>query len=242
MRILTACVCLLSVPAIAYLYAQPAGAQGKTQPRHLSENELARIRFGDLRRISTALHGYYDKHGSFPPAAVDGRNGATHSWRVALLPQLGHQDLYNEYRLDEPWDSPANIKLLQRIPDVYQAHGAPKESTNACYFAIVGDGTAFAARGKGLELKDFFDGTSNTLLVVESKRAVPWTKPQDIDYSIDKPLPKLGGFHEGGFACVFADRSLRFIMEVVKEPVVRNIIGRKDAVPLDLEELGPASL
>ena len=38
------------------------------------------------------------------------------SWRVAILPFIGEQNLYNRFRLDQPWDSPHNIALLPLMP------------------------------------------------------------------------------------------------------------------------------
>ena len=68
----------------------------------------------DLRQIAVALQNYHKENRRLLPAVVEGKNGEKHSWRVALLPHLGLVDLYNEYRLDEPWDSEANKKVLAK--------------------------------------------------------------------------------------------------------------------------------
>ena len=58
---------------------------------------------------------------------------------------------------------------------------------------LVGKGTAFEGT-QGLSLEnDFPDGTANTILVVEAGEAVPWTKPADLAYDPDGPLPPPGG-------------------------------------------------
>ena len=36
--------------------------------------------------------------------------------------------------------------------------------------------------------------------MVEAKRDIPWTKPEDIPFDVDKELPKLGGFAGQGFS------------------------------------------
>ncbi len=48
------------------------------------------------------------------------------SWRVALLPFLDKQDLYDEFHHDEPWDSPHNLKLVDKMPKVFRSPGVNK--------------------------------------------------------------------------------------------------------------------
>src|SRR5262249_29159759 len=41
------------------------------------------------------------------------------SWRVAILPYIGQRALYQRFRLNEPWDSKHNKKLLAQMPKVF---------------------------------------------------------------------------------------------------------------------------
>src|SRR4051812_3210305 len=69
-----------------------------------------------LRQLGLALHSYHDVHGRFPPAVVSGKDGRPlYSWRVALLPYLEHDRLYNQLKLDQPWDGPHNKPLLAEM-------------------------------------------------------------------------------------------------------------------------------
>ena len=77
------------------------------------------------------------------------------------------------------------------------------------------------------------DGTSNTILVVEAERDIPWTKPEDIAYDPDKPLPKFGGrplpagiSGANGFLASFADGSVRFISDTTDEVTLRALITK----------------
>jgi hypothetical protein len=78
------------------------------------------------------------------------------------------------------------------------------------------------------------DGTSNTILVVEAKEAVPWTKPEtDLPFEAGKPgeQPKpiidiLGGHFRKGFNALLCDGSVRFIRESVSIVVLRALITR----------------
>jgi len=45
------------------------------------------------------------------------------SWRVHFLPWLGHRTLYNQFHLEEPWNSPHNESLLKKNAGHLQALG-----------------------------------------------------------------------------------------------------------------------
>ena len=69
------------------------------------------------------MHNYHDTHGTLPPAAVRDRNGRPLlSWRVLILPYLEQQALFDEFKLDEPWDSPHNVHLLKKMPLIFRPY------------------------------------------------------------------------------------------------------------------------
>src|SRR5262245_19784659 len=71
----------------------------------------------NLRILATTAIMYSDARKALPSASIVGKDGKTkHSWRVALLPYLEAQPLYNEYHFDEPWDSEHNKKLIPKMP------------------------------------------------------------------------------------------------------------------------------
>ncbi len=160
----------------------------------------------NLKRIALAMHNYHNDKKRFPPAVVIGPDGKTpHSWRVALLPYLGLRvagDLYQGYKLDEPWDSEHNKKLIEKMPGVYGNAGAK----NTAYFVFTGPGTAFGGK-QGIRMHDIIDGTSNTVMVVEAKRDIPWTKPEDIPYDPNEPVPRLGGYNPNWISAALFDGS-----------------------------------
>jgi hypothetical protein len=59
------------------------------------------------------------------------------------------------------------------------------------------------------------DGAANTVAIVEAADAVPWTKPEDLTYAVDRPLT---GLREGDFLAVFLDASVR----TLQRPADRN--------------------
>jgi beta-lactamase regulating signal transducer with metallopeptidase domain len=182
----------------------------------------------NLKTLGLVMHNYHDVHRHFPPAVVMGPDGKTpHSWRVEVLPYLDQKPLYDQYRLNEPWDSPANQKVLAQMPDWFRSPYDDPKSPNSGFYALVGAGTIFEGT-EGIKIRDITDGTSNTIMIVESKRNIPWTKPEDIPFDADKPLPELGGFVEGKFAAVMADGAFRlFDTEQIKDKL-KWLIRRND--------------
>ena len=62
--------------------------------------------------------------------------------------------------------------------------------------------------------------------MVEAAAGVPWTKPVDLPFGPNVPLPKLGGHHPGGFNAAFADGSVHFIQASTPEATLKALITR----------------
>lgn len=187
----------------------------------------------NIRRIAIAMHVYQTEHGRFPPSVVMGPDGKTpHSWRVELLPYLGQGALYRKYRLNEPWNGPHNRSLLDEMPSVYHCPGGGDDNwTNASYFAPAGKQTLFDGK-KGIRLGEITDGTSDTLLLIEAKRNVPWTMPEDIPIDFTKDLPEFGGHFDGEFVGVRADGSADFFSKSTDPKILKMLIRRNDGRPV----------
>src|SRR5262249_44744762 len=152
-----------------------------------------------------------------------------YSWRVLILPYIGHTNLFRMFHFDEPWDSEHNKILLAAIPEVYSALNLPEKDHEKTYYQVlVGPGAAFES-GKHLRYPtDFTDGVSNTIGVVEAATPVPWTKPEDVPYDADKPLPKFGGPRGGDFFAAFMDGHVELISKKADEWNLRGVITRSN--------------
>jgi prepilin-type processing-associated H-X9-DG protein len=190
----------------------------------------------NLKQLGLALHNYESVNNHLPPQAIaDGDGKPLLSWRVAILPFLEQQVLFEEFKRDEPWDSPHNKALLERMPAVYAVPGAPAKPGMTFYRGFSGVGTLFDPKVKaGISFATVTDGTSNTLGIVEAREAIPWTKP-DADIAFDptmKPeavqqiLKSLGGHFPGGFNALFLDGSVRFLKLSISPQVLKALITR----------------
>jgi RNA polymerase sigma factor (sigma-70 family) len=192
------------------------------------ETEARAKSMNNLMQIALAMHNFASNAAlsNFPPAAIRKEGKPLLSWRVALLPHLDQKALYEKFHLDEPWDSPHNKTLLDQMPEFYapviNIKDGPKYTTY--YQVLVGPGALFDDEGGGPRLKNIKDGTANTIMVVEASQPVPWTKPEDVPFDKEKPLPKLGGVFKEGFNAAFADGSARFLSKKLSEKVLRAAI------------------
>jgi hypothetical protein len=183
-----------------------------------------------LHELGLSLIAYaYMKGHRLPPVAVFAKDGRPLlSWRVLVLPFLGEEKLYRQFRLDEPWNSLHNIALLARMPTQFPAVSPkrPPKPYHTFVHALVGKGTAFEGT-TGLKFPDDFpDGVSKTILLILGGDPVPWAKPEGISYAADQPSPDLGAVCDDGFYVVMVDGSVRFIVKKTSEKTLRAAITR----------------
>jgi hypothetical protein len=161
----------------------------------ISDEDWARTESAfNLRQIYLAIDVYHEIYGRLPSRAIISKDGKPLlSWRVAILPFVENDSLYQQFHLEEPWDSPHNQALIEKIPKVYRDMlGHPAGITH--FQLVAGPGTPF--QKDGLTWNDFPDGRANTILIVDAADGVPWTKPADLQYNPDAPMSVIGSFHQ----------------------------------------------
>jgi hypothetical protein len=170
--------------------------------------------FGNLQRIALAMLKYESTKKAFPSAAICDRDGKPLlSWRVAILPYLEQPELYNQFHLDEPWDSDHNKRLLEKMPQIFTSPGQDGGKPGMTRYVVpTGKETVFATPDEAMQF-NFADGTSKTIIVVEAEpgKAVPWTKPDDLAIDLEKPHAGLKDSRPGGFWAAFGDGAVHLI-------------------------------
>jgi hypothetical protein len=189
----------------------------------------------NLRRLGQAFHEYENAHGRFPAPAIASIDGKPLlSWRVALLPNLGYSTLYARFHLNESWDSPHNRSLIAEMPPELACPASNgRRDGMTRYLVVVGPeidtysvNTPFNT-SRGAEIREITDGTSFTVLAIESEALVPWTKPDDLHWAPGGPLPQLKSPHADGTHVLLADGSARFLKQTISSQVLSGLLTLK---------------
>jgi hypothetical protein len=149
-----------------------------------------------------------------------------------LLPYIEEDELYKQFKRDEPWDSEHNKKLIDKIPKLFAPIRGKAEKGETFYLSFAGK-HGFLKPG-GMQLAAIADGTSNTLMVAEAAKPVVWTKPDDMEFD-GKTVPKLGGMFDGDFHAVFCDGFVRKLPKKLDADVLKAIITVAGGEVVDLE-------
>ncbi len=190
----------------------------------------------NLKQIGLAMLNYEQANGHFPPAFIADKNGKPmHSWRVLLLPYMEQKVLYDQYRFDEPWNSPHNKELASRIPAAYRCPTDDPAPSTTSYAMLVGL-HAFSDGPNGRRVEEIKDGLSNTIMVVECAGSdINWMEPRDIDVekmplAIQSPSndgpptnPGISSRHSNSANVVFCDASVRFLPNDVNSRVLHAL-------------------
>jgi hypothetical protein len=163
------------------------------------------------------------------------------SWRVLILPYLGEMTLYRRFNLDEPWDSNHNRQLLKSMPAVFLLpnHMADKDRTSTYYRVFVGPGTMFGwQKSVPLQKVSEADGVSNTLMIVEAADAVPWTKPDELEYD-NTMRPRLGFHFDNLCNVVFGDGTPRSLKKTIRDRTLHALIQYNDGQAFSGDDIVP---
>lgn len=193
----------------------------------------------NMKQIVLAMHNHVDGKRSFPAAySVDADGKPLHSWRVYLLPYLESGQLYDQIRLDEPWDSPHNSQFHDHVVPAYHSPGDPGAPTDTSYMVVVGDETMFPPNGEKIKISRIADGTSTTIALVEnSESGVNWMEPVDLEFDKMSFRPNSGpndprGAHRGGVLVTYADGAVGRLPESLNPREFRALLTVSGGEPV----------
>ena len=206
-----------TVPTIAVLTGLllPAVQAAREAARRMQSSN-------NLKQLMLSLHNYHDTFKQFPSRASKGGNGKPLlSWRVAVLPFIEEGALYQQFHLDEPWDSEHNMKLLDKMPATFRHPSFAGPQGQTVYLAPYYESTVWSQDKPGIA--QITDGTSNTIALfeVDDGHAVPWTKPEDLDLH---ELDIIDCFRPTGSNVGFFDGSIQFLARDIEPDLLKALI------------------
>ena len=188
----------------------------------------------NMRQQTLGMLNYESENRAFPAQQEGGL-----SWRVHILPYVECDYLYQQFHLDEPWDSPHNIQLLDQMPSIYDCPNIGHLEPGYTVYQVPytnrdvnpeGPSALFDTGGVGVTFGMITDGSSNTIAVLEvdAAAAVEWTRPADWEFDPLDPTRDLGNVNFGTITVVLADGSAHQVPEYV-EPEDMNALITRDA-------------
>lgn len=197
--------------------------------------DSARTSASKLKSLGLAFYNFHDVHSyEFPPYAFTPIDPLTQrarlSWRVYLLPYLGYQDLYNQFRLNENWDSPHNLTLLNKMPEEFRSRGLAADSVKTG-FQVFDHSSAYGYRivdGKirGPGFREVHDGMGSTILAIElmPELAVEWTRPVDINFNPASPLAGVGSIPADGLRVLIVNGTTATLSPAVTAQNLKGLV------------------
>jgi hypothetical protein len=192
----------------------------------------------NLKRIALAFHGHADVNNHQLPSDIVDKDGKPLlSWRVAILPFVDEKPLYMQFKLDEPWDSGNNMKLIEKMPKLYAPVRVKAKAGETLYQVFVGKDALFGPNKRPIVPGSIPDGMQVTGMVFEAGDPVTWSKPADLPFNVKWPLPKLGGLFEGECQVAMCDGSVIHLKKNPDELSMKNFIMPADGNVVDLDKL-----
>lgn len=180
---------LLLLPAISKVREAAARA-----------NEL-----NNLKQISVGMHNHASSTGRLPPA------DQKLAWRVHILPYIEQESVYRQFDLNSAWNQGRNQSLADIAIKTYQSPLDDSPVPQTHYRVFTGDGSAFdpVLMKQGGFPAYIKDGTSNTLMVIDTAETVPWPAPKEVVLQMGGQFPEFGHPKRSSILIATCDGSVR---------------------------------
>ncbi|HEY1785811.1 MAG TPA: DUF1559 domain-containing protein [Pirellulales bacterium] len=181
-----------------------------------------------LHRIALALKDATGPNELCAPTAICDNGGKPLlSWRVKMLPYLDEKDLYDQFHLDEPWDSPHNLPLLKKMPYVYLHPKVGRLEGKTVFLRPIHQRMDYTADANG-KVREILFGVSSTIPVVvaDAEHAAPWTKPDDLILDDASPTRGLERWPDHFLMMALADAQILLLPDNVEPTKLEGFFTR----------------
>ena len=201
----------------------------------------------NMHQICLSAHNYNDSNGKLPGPFVDkveygppvtppSDPSKRLSWRVAMLPYLEQDNLYKRLDLNQAWDSATNQPVSSTAIKTFGDPMDPAD-TNTRYRCFYDNGALWDSDpAKRISISNIPDGSSNTILFVETTDRVPWAQFNELKFDPNGGPPALGHDKRDVFLVGMADSSVRFVKKTVDPAVLKAAITRAGGEKVNLDE------
>lgn len=153
---------------------------------------------------------------------------------MQILPYIeDYADLSKGFKMDEPWDSENNKKLIDAMPAIFAPVRVKADKGLTFYQSFTGK-NGLLKPGQMLGFGQIADGSSNTFLVAEAAKPVIWTKPDDLVFD-GKDAPALGGHFDGKFYAAMCDGSVYRFKKGLNSDTLGRFIDPADGQVVDTD-------
>ena len=235
---------------LLFILSRVKPGEKKLTPQEIAKNKemidkyrnamASSLSANNLHQIGLTFHHYYEAFNSLPLHAIYSKDGKTPllSQARAHAPLSPAGVLYKEFKFDEPWDSAHNQKLIAKMPAFYATTPNVKLETGLTHYQVfTGPETLFDGTKK-IQWSDIKDGLSSTIVVIEAKDPVIWSKPDDLTLPKDKDkMPAIGGLFKEGFHILVYDGSVWMLRQDTPPAMLRALVTPDGGETVDLEKL-----
>ncbi len=169
-------------------------------------------KMNNFRQFAIAVHTYHDSYKGLPFNLRDGsRMSKDLSWRVRVMPFMELNNIYDQMDASKPWDHETNKKWASKMPKMLGKDG---KNTSICWVK---------SDMQTLEQIANADGTSNTIMLIENPKGVPWTQSKDI--SVLEAVKMVKNLKDGQeLVVVMYDASARTINNKIKRDTLKALL------------------
>lgn len=197
-----------------------------------------------MQILLDALQKHASRTGSFPPGYLVGSTGEpTMSWRVAILPDLGANDLFRMFHFDETWESEHNRKLLAYMPAVFRSTDSEPAADRTAFLGLRGT-NGILSNNRSIGVSDVRRSLEPPIVLVEAAAdgSLEWTMPRELESFQQGAMEAALRSRDGQFLVGSADGALRTVPAGTPEIAWQKAINHSDSSPSQIEFGDPITL